>query len=62
MIPHVLAAAARRMQRILKQHIWRSQLVDDLGVPRIGPESFEPAADNCFVFGFARHVIDPLML
>src|SRR5271170_7696735 len=60
-VPNVLASATRRMQGILKKHIRCSEFVDDLGIPRIGPEPFEPAAYNGFVIGFPRHVFDPLM-
>src|SRR5271168_2700678 len=60
-VPYVLASATWRMQGILKKHILCSEFVDDLGVPRIGPEPFEPAAYNGFVIGFPRHVFDPLM-
>jgi hypothetical protein len=50
------------MQGILKKHILCSEFVDDLGIPRIGPEPLAPAGYNGFVIGFARHVFDPLML
>src|SRR5579863_6952725 len=52
-VPYVLAAAAWRVQRILQQHIGGGELVDDPGVPGIGPETSEPAADNGLVFAFA---------
>jgi hypothetical protein len=61
-VPNVLASPTRRMQGILEKHIWCGEFVDDLGSPRIPPETPEPAAYNGFVIGFARHVFDPLML
>src|SRR5207302_639600 len=42
-IPHVLSTATRRMQRILEQHVRSGEFVYDLWVPRITPESLEPA-------------------
>jgi hypothetical protein len=52
-VPYVVAAATRRMQGILKKHILCSEFVDDLGIPRIGPEALEPTAYNGLVIGFA---------
>jgi hypothetical protein len=52
-VPHIFTTPARCVQRILKENIGCSELVDDPGIPRIAPESLEPAADNCFVILFA---------
>jgi len=52
-IPHVLPTATRRMQRILEQHVRGREFVDDLWVPRITPESVEPAPYEGLVFLFA---------
>jgi hypothetical protein len=51
-IPHVFAAATRRVQRILKQHVRGGEFVDDLRVPRIAPEPFEPSTHECLVVLF----------
>ena len=34
-VPHVFAAPARGVQRILKQHVRRGEFIDDLRVPRV---------------------------
>src|SRR6202158_4070885 len=48
--PHLLATPARRMQRILEQHVRGGEFVDDLGVPRITPEPVKPASNEGLVF------------
>src|SRR5262249_23194846 len=58
-IAHILATTARRMQRILEQHVGGGEFIDDLGIPGISPEPLEPTADNSLVVLFARHGIDP---
>src|ERR1700712_5340757 len=59
---HTLATAARLMQRILQQHVRRSQFVDDIGVPGIAPELLEPAAYDSLVLLFLRHLNLPVIV
>src|SRR6185312_11509858 len=51
----VRPAAARRVQRVLQQHVGSRQLVDNALIPRTAPELLEPPTHDGFVFLFLRH-------
>ncbi len=52
-IPHIVATATWRVQRILKQHIRCGEFVDDLGIPGIAPKPLKPAPHDGLVVLFA---------
>jgi hypothetical protein len=43
------------VQRVLQQHVRSGELIDDIGVESLAPETVEPAADDCFVVIFFGH-------
>src|SRR5262249_30131902 len=57
----VVASATRLMQRILQQHVWRCEFIDDRKVAGLAPELIEPARDDRLVLFQIRHCASPEM-
>src|SRR5262249_11890673 len=51
----VVTAPARFMQRVLQQHVWCSDLIDNAQIDVLAPELRKPAADYGLVLLFFAH-------
>ncbi len=51
----VFTATARRMKRVLQQHVGSSNLVEDLEITCLAPEMGEPTAYDGLVVVFLSH-------